>query len=408
VTKVPVSVTNGSRDFVQIAFICGMKNHVLSIMVLLMSSCGLEQLGHGPHSGADGVWKGPSYGRYMSGTCHAVCLDYPDGYDWMADPGNGSTDCSVVMFADAVPVLRLSAGDSYEVSADPQRHRIRSGCLYTDFTDGMTTVIKKDGEEIIRYDGAEEVMDLVTVGGTVHMLCMPEGGTGFVYRIDGKEMVAREDGVLCGGLDVSGSSVGFCFECRSKYYKVVDGKVFLMEMEEDIGEIMDVALYNGELSLLTVTGDRPEPVLIRSEERRSLMFWKISDIVSCRFMDTDSLCVRIRYRHRDTGLTSDMLWLGALRILQPRQACLLSSVTVDRSGCHAVANPSETQSGAIFSNLERYELPPGYHVYGHGCAVVKDTVLHVGLTSGKGMSPVLWRDGVMDTLDVNGPLICLR
>lgn len=407
-TKVPVSVTNGSRDFVQIAFICGMKNHVLSIMLLLMSSCGLEQLDHGPHSGADGVWKGPSYGRYMSGTCHAVCLDYPDGYDWVADSGNGSTDCSVVMFADAVPVLRLSAGDSYEVSADPQRHRIRSGCLYTDFTDGMTTVIKKDGEEIIRYDGAEEVMDLVTVGGTVHMLCMPEGGPGFVYRIDGKEMVAREDGVLCGGLDVSGSSVGFCFECRSKYYKVIDGKVFLMEMEEGIGEVMDVALYDGEISVLAMTDSSPDPVIFRRGERLSVKYFRILDIVSCRFLDTDSLCVRLRYKHRNSTLASDILWFGDYRFRQPRRGRLLSSVIADGSGYHAVADPSDDLPGAIISNLDEYDLPPGCHVYGDRCAVMKDSVLHIGLTSVRDRSPLIWRNGVLDTLDVNGPLICLR
>lgn len=385
-----------------------MKNYVLLMMLLFMSSCGLEQLGHGPHSGADGVWKGPSYGRYMSGTCHAVCLDYPDGYDWVADPGNGSTDCAVVMFADAVPVLKLSAGESYEVSADPQRYRIRSGCLYTDFTDGITTVIKKDGEEIIRYDGAEEVMDLVTIGGTVHMLCMPEGGPGFVYRIDGKEMVAREDGVLCGGLDVSGSSVGFCFECGSKYYKVIDGKVHLLEMDEDVVEVLDAAMYDGEVCILARTDDRIEPVLMRRGRRRSIEYFSTLDILSATFLDTDSLCVRIRHISRNSDLTSDMLWLGDHRFRQPRRWCMLSSVTVDRTGYHAVTNPSGTQPGGIFSNLEQYDLPQSYHVYGNRCAVVKDSILHVGLTSGKGMSPVVWRGGIVDTLDVNGPLTCLR
>lgn len=385
-----------------------MKNYVLLMMLLFMSSCGLEQLGHGPHSGADGVWKGPSYGRYMSGTCHAVCLDYPDGYDWVADPGNGSTDCAVVMFADAVPVLKLSAGESYEVSADPQRYRIRSGCLYTDFTDGITTVIKKDGEEIIRYDGAEEVLSLKVKDGTVHMLCQPKDRSGFVYRIDGKEMVAREDGVLCGGLDVSGSSVGFCFECRSKYYKVIDGKVHLLEMDEDVGEVLDVAMYDGEVCILARTDDRIEPVLMRRGRRRSIEYFSTLDILSATFLDTDSLCVRIRHISRNSDLTSDMLWLGDHRFRQPRRWCMLSSVTVDRTGYHAVTNPSGTQPGGIFSNLEQYDLPQSYHVYGDGCAVVKDSILHVGLTSGKGMSPVIWRDGILDTLDVNGPLTCLR
>lgn len=385
-----------------------MKNIVLLILLLPMSSCGLEQLGHGLHSGADGVWKGPSYGRYMSGTCHALCLDYPEGYDWVADSGDGNTDCSIVMFADAVPVLKLSTGDAYEVSADPQRCRVRSGCLYTDFTDGTTTVIRKDGEEIIRYDGAEEVVALEVVEGRVHMLCQPKDGSGFVYRADGTAVVSREDGVLCGGLDVFGKSVGFCFGRRSEYYKVVDGKVSLLEMDEDVGKVLDVAMYDGDLCVLAMTEDRPEPVLLRRGERRSIKYFSTLDILSATFLETDSLCVRVRHRTRSSGLTSDMLWMGDHRFRQPRRWCMLSSVTVDGTGYHAVANPSEIQPGGIFSNLYQYELPQSYHIYGDGCAVIKDSLLHVGLTSGTGMNPVIWRDGIMDTLDVNGPLTCLQ
>ena len=86
VTKTPDSVTSRIRCFVYIAFLWDMKDFVLFMCFLFLCSCSLEQIGRGSRSDADGVWKGPSYGKHMSGTLYAVAVDYPDGYDWKADP----------------------------------------------------------------------------------------------------------------------------------------------------------------------------------------------------------------------------------------------------------------------------------------------------------------------------------
>ena len=104
-TDVPVSVTSGSRYFSYYAFLWDMKKIVL-LMLLLLTSCGLKQVDMEIHSGSDGVWLGPSYGKHMSGTCYALGLDYPKGYDWKSGQLNEDVECDVVMFADGIPVLR--------------------------------------------------------------------------------------------------------------------------------------------------------------------------------------------------------------------------------------------------------------------------------------------------------------
>ena len=383
-----------------------MKSFVKLVMILLLSSCGLEQTGTGLHSDADGVWRGPSFGKHMSGTWYAAALDYPEGYDWRS--GYEDVECHIVMFADGVPVLKVPTGQQREITADAQRIRIRSGHLYTDYTDGSETVIKKDGKEILRYEGGEEVVSLEVVDGAVHMLCMNTSTGGFVYRVDGRPAVARENGRLYGGLDVSDGHVGFCFANQSGHYRVSDGKVFLVDQDEDVTDVIDMRLCNGELCMLIHTTGRSSPVMCIGDKRISDDYYESLDIASSRFLDTDSLCVRLRCRDGSSDLTSDMLWFGDGLSRRLRRVTQLLSVVVDDSGYHAVANPSEIQDGCIFSNRDKHELPEDYYVYGDGCAVMREGTLYVGLTSGKGGKALIWKNGILDTLKVNGPVIGLR
>lgn len=377
-------------------------------MILLLSSCGLDQTGLDKHSDSDGVWKGPSFGKHMSGTWYAAALDYSEGYDWRADSDDGLTQCSIVMFADGVPVLKVPAGASCEVPVDPGRLRIRAGHLYTDYTDGTVTVIKKDGEEILRYEGAEEVVSLEVVDGTVHMLCVPRTGDGFVYRTGCSASVTRDTGTLYGDLTVHEGAVCFCFTTGSKHYMAVDGKVSRIEMDSDVSEVLDMCMLDGAPCIIARMNGAGAPVMLRSGKRESIDYFGFIDVASCRFLMTESLCVRVRSRHENLNAYTDILWFGDNRWAMPRFFSSLVSVVADGKGYHAVSNPSEYQSGGIFSYRNEYELPEDCHVYGEGCAVVRDSILYVGLTSGKGLKPVIWKNGLLDTLDVNGPVICLR
>ena len=47
-------------------------------------------------------------------------------------------------------------------------------------------------------------------------------------------------------------------------------------------------------------------------------------------------------------------------------------------------------------------MPEGYSVIGAGSIKVIDGILHVGLSSLNGRKPVVWKDGQIDSLNVNG------
>ena len=390
---------------------------ILWMLALLSAvSCGLEQIDVLPHSNIGGIWKGTSYGKYMSGCCYAAGIDYPDGYDWRADTDKGKVKSSIALFADGIPVLKVPVGDRYEVSSDHLRHRILHGCIYSDYTDGRTTVIKKDGEEILRYDGAEEVVSMLVEDQYVHTLGVPCDSTGFIYRVNGSLVLERESGTIEEGLAVSDGKVCFCFSREQmsmvgadlRYYMVSDGKVSLVELDEDVEGLLDVGLYNeGSCFLAWVTGS-DYPVLMKEGMRTPITYFSRSDILSCGFMDAGQLCVRMRYRNPDSDMISDMLWYGDRNLDRFGKGVIFSDVSISGNVCGAVSNPSETGPGTVYVGGAEYELSDDLYVYGEGCTVFIDGVYHVGLTSRSGQTAAIWKGNELTALDLNGPLICLQ
>ena len=129
------------------------------IALIVAVSCGLEEVGRKPHTGSGEIWTGPGMNAGKDDPSRTIIyvteMDYPDGYDWRADQEKGNVRCSLVVFADGLPMMKVPVGDAYETSPDPDMHRMIGGHLYTDYSTDSTTVIKKDGKEIFRYRGRE-------------------------------------------------------------------------------------------------------------------------------------------------------------------------------------------------------------------------------------------------------------
>ena len=392
-----------------------MKRFVGIIVFVLCSSCGLGQIEVGEHSGSDGIWRGPSYGRYMSGTVYAVGVDYPDGYDWRADVEKESVRSSLVMFADGIPVLKLLIGDNSEISSDYSRHRLRDGCLYTDFTDGTATVLKKDGVEIARYEGEEEILCLEVYDGVAYTLSSPVHGTGFRFRADGNLILDKPEGIPFLHLDEYADSIRFFFTQTQKtasgpevrYYQVTDGTVCKVEVDAEISKVWDIRTMKGRTSVVGTSADG-RLVLVNEDGKEYLGDISGKDVVSCTFLDSECLSVCIRRRYSGDNLMSDIIWTGQGGVTMYRIGSTLSSILVDDEGCNAVINPANGREGIIFSGTTANAIPAGYGVCSKDCMVRRDSVLYVALSSTGCDRPVIWKDGTLDTLNINGPLTCLR
>ena len=113
-----VSVTNGYGRFCVYMFLWAKKMRrsmaIVAGLVLVMS-CGLREIGEPQKS--EGIWKGPGAeikpggsGTAKRAVWYVTGFDYPEGYDWMSDPEAGSVKCSLVVYANAVPMLKVPVG----------------------------------------------------------------------------------------------------------------------------------------------------------------------------------------------------------------------------------------------------------------------------------------------------------
>ena len=389
---------------------------VLSFMLLIVS-CGLDELGEKQHANSEGIWKSPALDRYDPEICYSAGLDYPEGHDWKSSPDDSLVKVSLVMFADGEPVLRVPAGKDVYVSPDPSRHRILKGHLYTDYTDGASTVVKRDGKEVFRYEGAEEIIDMLVHKDEVHHLGRPRDSGGFCYRVNGEEIISRAEGRLFSTFREVDGEVCFFFAQtamtsegkKDAYYMVRNGKVGRLDVDDDLTEVWDIMLACGDTVLIASSPESAVPMLIKGGERISMESKFMAETVSCRFLESDELCVIMRLKYpMYSNLMADVLWAGYTEWKLFGILDLISAAYAGSQGYCVAVNPSSGDSGTIFLNDERFSMPDGYSVYTEDCVACRDSLLYVGLSAGPGRKPMIWRNGIMDTLDMNGPVTFLQ
>lgn len=385
------------------------------LCTFMVLSCGLDQLGEAVHSNDEGIWTGPSFGKYDRNSCYALTLDYPEDYDWRSDSERGEVKCELVMLQDGIPVLRIPAGGQHEVSVETGRQRMIDGHLYTDYTDGVNTVIRKDGKLLYRYAGAEQIKDMKVVNGSIHTLGVLPDGDGFRYRVDGESVVERTSSYAYMHMDVVSDTVIFYFRqpvamsdgVVQNYYKVKGGKVTRLEPDTD-GAVFDIRMADGDV-ILSVGGEDDEfPALIYNDFKDMLEISIADDIVSASILNTDIPVVCIRYLNSLLKDMTDILWLGGNRWHIYRTGCVLTDVFVDDMGYNAVINPHDGKDGLMFCGNKAILMPEGYSVCSGGCMVRKDSILYIGLSSNDCGRPLIWNQNGIDTLDVNGPVIALQ
>ncbi len=378
----------------------------VGVVVLLASACGMADLGRSEHADSDGIWTGPGISDPES-VCYVTAFDYRDGYDWKSDPEKGTVKCSVVLFAGTKPVLKVPVGDMYEMSSDSRRHRVINGVLYSDYTDGQTTVVKRNGEELYRYEGAETVEKMLLHEGSVHTLCIPAEGSGFSYRIDGCPVMTRSSGTFFDHLVSYRDTVSFCFSHpvnsaegpAEGYYVARNGTVERI-WPGDVFKVWDLCPLDGCIGMIMTVSEGEAPVMVCGEERNVVNYFRILDIVYCRFIDSERVFANLRCRL--SGYMTDFYWTGDGDWDTYRFTETLSCLYADENRTYAVKNLSDEEEGLIFYGRRAITMPPDYYAGNRNCMAVIGEVQYVGLTSSVRGRPLLWSNLRTDTLNVNG------
>lgn len=393
----------------------GMKKVLLVGAVLVAVSCGLEEVSRRPQKGTGDIWLGPGIDAGKEEPdrkiTYVTAVEYPDGYDWRADVEKGSVKCSLVVYADGVPMMKIPAGDEYEVSSDPDMHRMSEGHLYTDYSTDSETVIKKDGKEIIRYQGREMICGLLADGNDVYTLGHPRRGEGFTFRRNGEILVGRDDGRSFGRLYRDGTSICFAFsepvisqkDTISRYYHVKDGDVSQAAVRDDVRKVWDILSSDDEVCYLASVVGISSPVLFHSGRMLALDMPKGAEMLTCRLLAEDGfIYVEGLYTSSGKPVTSG-IWDDSGKAYLFDEGMTVSSICMGGDGICCVLNgTSSRRRGIIYRCGEKFQVPDGYASIGSNPAMMIDGIFHAGLSSLKGDGPMIWKDGDMTGLDMNG------
>lgn len=363
----------------------------------------------------DDIWTGPgaNISESEGSVCHVTGFDYPDGYDWRTDDGNKSVRCSLVVFADGVPMLKLAVGEKHEVSSDPDMHWMIGGHLYTEYCAEGKTILRKDGKALLKYDGEESIRGFIVDDEDIYTLGVPRDGKGFTYRKNGETVMERMTGYAFERLHNDEDRICFAF-CQqvttpegltARYYMVRDGRTSLVTFPEETSEIWDMMSHRGRTYALISSGPWSTVELVCDDERKSIGMPPEASMVSCRmFVAGDDVCIEGLYNHDDGKLASG-IWVKGEEYMLFETGQAVTAVCSSGEDICCVLNPDAANpSGMIFKSGKIFTMPEGYACTGNTPMALHDGNLYVGLTSTGGYRPVLWKNGITDTLRLNGPL----
>jgi hypothetical protein len=389
------------------------------VATAMLWSCGLEEIGGGDETGG-GVWFGP--GGIISGSgsgtgsgigkkvWYAVGVDYPEGYDWRSDEQNGSVRCSLVVFANGVPMMKVPVGDEYEVSADPDMHRMIGRNLYTDYSTDSETVIKKNGVQLFRYEGREMIVDMVIEGEDVYTLGQSREGRGFSFRKNGEVMMKRISGYVFPRIQKSDAGCRFAFcetigagrDLKERYFCYSEGEVFQVAVREDVKWVWDVMFAEGEICYIAALVGISSPVLVAGDEMTTLGLSAGSEVMNCRFVSGGELKIEGVISQKGKALFSG-LWNESKLEKMFSPGYTVSSLCEYNGDVSCALNSSDRlRDGLIYRCGEILTMPEGYMSLGGKSMTMADGILYVGLTSEQGDSAAVWVDNEMKPLKING------
>ena len=379
--------------------------------LMMVMSCGLREIGEPQKN--EGVWQGPGTelkpggsGAVKKSVWYITGFDYPEGYDWMPDPEAGSVKCSLVVYANMVPMLKVPVGSEYHTSADPDMHRMIDGDLYTDFSTDSMTVIKKNGRYLFSYPGREMIAGMHVDSTGVYTLGQARRGGGFSFRRDGEILFERAKGRLMGSMDLIEG--GFAFSEKvsgsgmERYYLYRNGDVSQIAVRDDVRKVWDVRVCHGELCFIATLTGIAHPVLVCGDDMYMLDFPLSVKVISCRFIPADDEVLIEGVFATSNGMQTSGLWRKDTReCIFPAGMTVWASY-VDGGGVSCLLSHYSTGNLKISRCGEICALPEGYTVMGTSPIAMVDGILHVGMTSLEGGQPAIWMDGEMKSLGFNG------
>ena len=338
---------------------------------------------------------------------------YPEGYDWQRDTAYGIVDARLILLRDGTKVLDIPAGDRQEISTDPDMHRIVGGHLYTDYSSGTETVVRRDGEELFRYDGREMLVGFLVRDDIVWTLGVSRtSGRGPVLRRNGVQVFSDPLGRLppgFGNRDFEGGMLHMDKGEMFFFYRSSDGWIQVRgRLAEPIflppamAEVYDIRRIGGR----TVTAGRTaaQPLVIAQDDDARPCSTQGAPVRNVSIVPSGDGGFFLRGETvRGTSVTS-VLWHpdGTERISAP--GSVLGFYGEEGHTACLFANPDGTVSRYVKDGAS--VLVDGRnHFISNRCALLRNGEFYLLLTPADfAGGPFLLRDGVREDIPLNGYL----
>lgn len=346
---------------------------------------------------------------------YATAICFPLEADWREGDSAGG---EVVLFKNGREVLRVRATDP----PDPDRHRLIKGRLWTDSCDGYEVVVQCDGQEHLRFSGDEVFRGFLVVNDIVYSLGQRQGRDGLCFRANGELLFEAPTGTVLGGpvdseweggaltMDSFGVfySYGIPYRKGDKLtweYRVMNGADLIRTIPAGESDtVFDIKVQDGIVYRTEQNGSFLR--LIKDDTHITVDIGREKDAHLCKLVPVNGELLIKGYSIQSSRTnTSYNFWLRD----QSKTHYVVNSryplADILSDGTHT-ANIAENEMGRINSVYldDKLQTVPAnrYTLTSSRCAMLRDGILAVALTSAEGNSHLLLHNSDTLSLSFNG------
>ncbi len=337
-------------------------------------------------------------------TIYTLGIEYPYSYDWQRDTAYGNVNCNIVLFASQKRVVEIPAGPGTEISADPDKHRIIDGHVYSDNATLGNTIIFKDGEEIFRYEGEERICGIISQDNSVYTL--GQNQSGFTFRENGEILKSVTDGILVG--DPFSSATGangllyldqeeVCYTYETSYNGTKEWHAVRGDEETSVGSgmtnLFDARFIDGELHLCgTTSGYGDRAVYFYDGKTTPLGSSYIKEASSGHITPAGDSVFFIMENVKEDGTIQKYLCKSDGSVVTWRNDC--SGIWVCEEKYAWITQADNSCISAINLNGKNYYLDDSSAIMTGNCVLFEEGMLLIAATPiRQELSPVMWVNG---------------
>lgn len=324
---------------------------------------------------------------------YVTALRFPEGALWQQGALEGAR---IVLWKDGKEVLDIPAGHY----AEPDRHRVRGGHLWSEDSDGARTQVYRDGELQVEYEGDEILRGLLVLDGALHTIGQRAGGGGFSYRINGEAVFSHPSATVLGSFEdqeweggalmQEGGNVYYSYavpvrktDGYSWEYHVMQGDQPFRKIPEGSAEtVFDIRIKGGSVYRSEQRGAGGQSLaLVRDDKILSLDVPSGETVHLCKLVPHgEEMLVKGYSTRMENHLYTS--WLrGKNGLVQALESPFLAADMYADNPGKAVIFLSEGRVRSIWNGEKDISVTVGrYSLFTKGCSTLKDGTLYAALT----------------------------